>query len=628
MQRKKLGDAKHGFLFEERLGGIESIWDDGVNPGLSTTSPYPDWNPAGVADFRSGDIDTLVFETARPALLDTAYLPVFAGSEATGSLAWEAMFSQFSDTVSEPYFGAPDLSRAMVKVAGGSSPKEATTDKVAPTLVSSSVDANATGVDPNLVLTFSESIAAGTGKIVLKGGGQTVEIPITDFNQVSISGLTLRIDPSVSLLPNTDYTVTLASGVIKDLAGNTFAGGTTTVSLSSLATAAAATWTVMIYMAADNDLESFALSDLNELEAAYTARFGEYDYNFVVMADRSPGYSTASGNWTDTRIGAIKYDASTVVVSPLNPVGELNTGDPGTLAKFVSWATGEGWADYVATSGSWGAAGQYAADNYGLVIWNHGSGLDGIAWDYTSNDHLTMPELSTAIDNSGVHFDFIGFDACLMSMAEIVYDLSDNADFIIGSQDLEPGNGWAYDDWLRSIDNQLAASPNAGVTAADMSSGIVNTFAAEYPTMKGIALSAVESAEMPTLINALSAFTSKVVGPTGSALASSNDIQIMTTAAQFALEFGSGKDEFIDLGQFMTQVAAKASDTGIRTAAREVSLALDDAILWEAGTVGGATGLSIYLPAGNEVISTAYTGQELSFLARAVPLWDDFLTII
>ncbi len=44
-------------------------------------------------------------------------------------------------------------------------------------------------------------------------------------------------------------------------------------------------WTIMVYMCGDNNLEPYALSDMNELEAASTAA---NIIDIIVLMDRSP----------------------------------------------------------------------------------------------------------------------------------------------------------------------------------------------------------------------------------------------------------------------------------------------------------------------------------------------------
>lgn len=99
-----------------------------------------------------------------------------------------------------------------------------TLDNAAPTLSSSSPVDNATNVvGSSIVLTFGEAVAAGTGDIVISDGTNTVNIPVGS-GQVAFNGSTVTITPTIPPAPATAYTVTLASGVITDLAGNAYTG--------------------------------------------------------------------------------------------------------------------------------------------------------------------------------------------------------------------------------------------------------------------------------------------------------------------------------------------------------------------------------------------------------------------
>ncbi|MHB1215670.1 MAG: beta strand repeat-containing protein, partial [Thiobacillus sp.] len=99
-------------------------------------------------------------------------------------------------------------------------------DMLAPTLSSSTPADNATAVivGSNIVLTFSENMAAGSGNIVISNGaGDTRTIAVGDA-QVSISGTTVTINPTGDLLAGSTYNVQMASGVLLDAAGNGYAG--------------------------------------------------------------------------------------------------------------------------------------------------------------------------------------------------------------------------------------------------------------------------------------------------------------------------------------------------------------------------------------------------------------------
>ena len=97
--------------------------------------------------------------------------------------------------------------------------------------------------------------------------------------------------------------------------------------------AAPNTWNVLVYMAGDNNLEDLLHFDLNDLEAG-----GSDDRVHVyALVDRSPDYDTGWGDWTGTRLYRIAPDTDMEnVASPFDDRGELDMGDPVTLAGFGS----------------------------------------------------------------------------------------------------------------------------------------------------------------------------------------------------------------------------------------------------------------------------------------------------
>jgi hypothetical protein len=100
-------------------------------------------------------------------------------------------------------------------------------DMVPPTLVGSLPAAGATGVavGANIVLTFSEPIALGSGTVTLTNeAGQTVEsYTAGSSGKLSVSGNTLTVNPTADLLSGGHYTVTVSSGAVKDVVGNALA---------------------------------------------------------------------------------------------------------------------------------------------------------------------------------------------------------------------------------------------------------------------------------------------------------------------------------------------------------------------------------------------------------------------
>lgn len=102
-----------------------------------------------------------------------------------------------------------------------------TIDDIAPTLVAAIPADNSTNVanNANLLITFNEPVKAGTGNIVIVQGTDLYEnIDITNTDRVQFSGNQITINPSNDFASSQPYIVLIASGVIKDIANNNFAG--------------------------------------------------------------------------------------------------------------------------------------------------------------------------------------------------------------------------------------------------------------------------------------------------------------------------------------------------------------------------------------------------------------------
>ena len=99
-------------------------------------------------------------------------------------------------------------------------------------------------------------------------------------------------------------------------------------------------------------------------------------------------------------------------------------------------------------------AGRYPASRYALILWDHGGGsVSGYGYDekFASTGSMDLAGLDRALGDGGVKFDFIGFDACLMATAETALTMAQYADYLIASEETEPGVGWYYTDWLTAL---------------------------------------------------------------------------------------------------------------------------------------------------------------------------------
>ncbi|MEC8447158.1 MAG: clostripain-related cysteine peptidase [Candidatus Thermoplasmatota archaeon] len=238
-----------------------------------------------------------------------------------------------------------------------------------------------------------------------------------------------------------------------------------------------ADWTFMTYIS-DSDLEYFSIEDMIEME-----RVGSTDkVNIVVQIDRWDGYDKpdwndeSNGDWeTAKRYLMTKENKGDHVIgsTAIEDIGEINTGDPDELVKFVQWAQTN-----------------YPAEHYALNIWNHGSGATGVAYEQSCPDYcwyygneadkLELSEIDSAlkeITNNGENkLDIVGFDACLMSTIEVVEAVAPYSDIMIGSEILEPGNGWDYSFLQLLVDNPTTTPEQLGAK-------IVDTFVAQGQTV-------------------------------------------------------------------------------------------------------------------------------------------------
>ncbi|NLF39327.1 hypothetical protein GX586_07770, partial [bacterium] len=236
-------------------------------------------------------------------------------------------------------------------------------------------------------------------------------------------------------------------------------------------------WTILVYLDGDNNLEPDGINDVNEMETVGS----DSNVNIVVQFDRISGYDSSNGNWTDCRRAKIIKDGNTGTMGSFDlslptcaGIGEVNMGDPATLSNFVAWG--------MAT---------YPAEQYMLVLWNHGGGWElaqaalaaaggktghfkAVCWDDSSGgDCLYTREVRSALEHLPT-LSVIGFDACLMAMIEGARELAPYADYFVASEEVEPMAGWAYGKILARLDGASDTSPR------ELAQGMVTDFARSY----------------------------------------------------------------------------------------------------------------------------------------------------
>ena len=227
-------------------------------------------------------------------------------------------------------------------------------------------------------------------------------------------------------------------------------------SMIPVAGAAGETFTLMIYLCG-TDLESdggAATADLQEMIAAGVPADGD----LTVYVQTGGTRSWQADGISDGKVERWLLDEDGL--GKVDSVGKADMGDASTFADFLTY----GFENF-------------PADRYGLIMWDHGSGASGgLCYDEMSGDPLYYPEiyegLQKAMKRAGVtqKLAFIGFDACLMASYELANHIAPFADYMIASEELEPGNGWAYDQWL----DALAYDP--GIDIPSLGKKIVDSF--------------------------------------------------------------------------------------------------------------------------------------------------------
>ncbi|MEW6482380.1 MAG: S8 family serine peptidase [bacterium] len=332
------------------------------------------------------------------------------------------------------------------------------------------------------------------------------------------------------------------------------------------------TWTFMVYLDADNNLESNAIDDFLEMSSIGS----NDDINIVVQMDRINGYNSSHNNWTGTKRFYITKDMTPDPENAIDEIGEANMGEANTLKNFINWAKGS-----------------YPAENYALVFWDHGSGWKTKAlekrpkWvccDDTNNDSLSLKELKEAFSSCG-KIRLIGFDACLMAMAEVAHQIKDYGEIMVASEEVEPEDGWAY--------NKILANVSSSTTPSSLAETIVQTYVSSYPNSE-VTLSSIDLLKVGSLALSLGSITS------------TNDWDKISTARDNVI-FTEGDTSYIDLFDFANRL--------------EVSLV--SPILFSSHTTASKnySGLSIYFPKEDEGYLGTYT--QLTFAKDTD--WDEFI---
>jgi hypothetical protein len=349
-------------------------------------------------------------------------------------------------------------------------------------------------------------------------------------------------------------------------------------SVSSALADAPKDWTFLVYINGNNSLDEFGKTNLMQMEKVGTTA------NVNVVAEWA---SKETGK--TSRLLVQKSTNSEDVSSPvLQSLDSPDMGDWHTLVDFIQWGVAA-----------------YPAQHYFISVWDHGNGWEpmtlnlgqpsqdyrpmGISLDENTGHQFSTPDLGAAMSQAaqiiGHKVDVYGSDACLMAMAEIAGEMSDSVNYLVGSQEVEPGPGWPYTEILNGWNQK------SGMTPVEMANVVVQQYVKSYQGGSNgheeVTFSAFDLSQMGALESAVTALGQKMLG------LSSSDKSKIVKAINKTQNFTDA--DYGDLEDFLGKMQSTNMDSGVlsnvKTAASQFVIANSDT-----DKFSNAHGVSIWLP--------------------------------
>lgn len=292
-----------------------------------------------------------------------------------------------------------------------------------------------------------------------------------------------------------------------------------------------------------------------------------------------------------------RWKVTDTTIELLEDVSRSNMGEASTLTNFINYGVTN-----------------YDSDQYSLIMWNHGAGsVYGYGADEWFNyDSLTLDEMQTALADSyrqhGQRFELVGFDACLMGSVEVGHVLAPYADYLLASEELEPGHGWDYE----PIINHLNQNPNTDPVS--FGQAIMDGFVKQskaYRTDDAITLSLVDLSKIDEVVSALDG----LFGLMTQDIRNSNNVEAILKARLDAESYGEGSpssglpdSDMVDIIDYANRLSSLyPSETSA------VISAVEDAVTLNINSdfKPDAAGLSIYVPARDKDTMGSYALQDL-----------------
>ena len=239
----------------------------------------------------------------------------------------------------------------------------------------------------------------------------------------------------------------------------------------------------MIYMSGDNNLAEEMIGGLQQIHGTGVNTL----FNAVALFDSGgPLKKYVVPQQRDQGNSSQSFDIPRLELTTVDFEGKDEKGEkikirrvPGVLKAFVT--------DTVRN---------YPAKNYMLVLSGHGSGAVG---DFLASrsSSLSIQDIRGILQEVQQEFarspyatesakypkgkiDILGLDSCLMSMAEVAYEVRSVVSYVVGAEGFEPNTGWPYGRLLKRL-NSLATLGNSELLEAEgLATDMVRTYIENY----------------------------------------------------------------------------------------------------------------------------------------------------
>lgn len=303
-------------------------------------------------------------------------------------------------------------------------------------------------------------------------------------------------------------------------------------------------YTILLYISGCN-LESdggYATDNINAILAAGKIPSG---VNIVIET----GGSTS---WENSNYGNRNYltrlhvEGSSIVRD--SQISRTDMSKSSTLQSFI---------EYGLTN--------YDAEQVGLILWNHGGAMGGVCSDYLASDKydaLNTAEVHSAVAgafsklgrSASDKLTWIGYDACLMGVADIATVNSDYFEYMVGAEESEAGDGWDYTTWVKA----LYANPS--IAPKDLLSKICTSFVNQFgsSSYNDQTLAAYDLSKTNALVTAFNQYVNDIKP--------GNNWTSVKTAYNSSLKFGQSEGIYsfsvADFNNFLTKLKTQSAFSG------------------------------------------------------------------